>query len=127
MSNFIKKTRNPKTGELEDATYLDDFYGTHVYGVRFPDGSMYREEDLEEWKEPIYQNRTVEKYNAMEKYLVHDEKPLFSQAHRKTSDEWDFKVPYIGKWGNRLLDWIWFKVHRPKLSEDNFENHEKRF
>lgn len=36
MSNFIKKTRNPFTGKMEDALWADDYFGKHKYGVAFP-------------------------------------------------------------------------------------------
>lgn len=50
-----------------------------------------------------------------------DNKPLYSNVHKKISDKWDFKVPYIGKYGNLFLDWIWLRFHRVKLTESNFE------
>jgi hypothetical protein len=36
MSNFIKQTKNPMTGRWENAEWLDDHFGPHRYGVRFP-------------------------------------------------------------------------------------------
>ncbi len=36
MSNFIRKTRHPDTKEFEEAEWLDNYYGSHKYGVRFP-------------------------------------------------------------------------------------------
>ena len=50
-----------------------------------------------------------------------DKEPLFFSTHKKTSTDWDFKVPYIGRIGNRILDWIWLKTHRPKFTESNLE------
>jgi hypothetical protein len=46
MSNYTAKARNPKTGNVEDAEFLDDFYGKHIYGVRFSDGCVYVESEL---------------------------------------------------------------------------------
>lgn len=40
MSNFIMKTKNPNTGEWENAEWLDDYFGGHRYGVRFSDGHV---------------------------------------------------------------------------------------
>lgn len=41
MSNYFEWTRHPKTGSIEYAEWLDDAYGRHCYGVRFPsDGLM---------------------------------------------------------------------------------------
>lgn len=52
--------------------------------------------------------------------MSNDETPLISNVHKKTSDQWDFKIPYIGKL-NKVLDWFWVKFHRPKLTESNLE------
>lgn len=38
MSNYIKQTKNPKTGKWEDAHWMDDHFGKHHYGVSFPSG-----------------------------------------------------------------------------------------
>jgi len=44
MSNYFGTAKNPKTGEIEDVEFLDDFYGPHQYGIRFKDGTTYKEE-----------------------------------------------------------------------------------
>lgn len=44
MSNFTRNSINPATGKYEIATWLDDYYGPHRYGVRFQDGKIYPEE-----------------------------------------------------------------------------------
>jgi hypothetical protein len=36
MSNFQRLTKHPKTGKFELADWLDDYFGNHHYGVRFP-------------------------------------------------------------------------------------------
>jgi hypothetical protein len=41
MSNFFEKTIHPETGAEEEAEWLDDYYGRHQYGVRFPDGKIF--------------------------------------------------------------------------------------
>lgn len=43
MSDFIRDTYNPRHGKLEPAHWMDDYYGPHRYGVKFPDGSVYPE------------------------------------------------------------------------------------
>lgn len=45
MSNFIQTTKHPKTGKIEPATWLDDYFGPHQYGVKFSD-HIYQERDL---------------------------------------------------------------------------------
>jgi hypothetical protein len=49
MSTFHKSTRNPDTGKWEIAIWLDDHFGSHHYGVQFPDGNIHdaRERALE--------------------------------------------------------------------------------
>ena len=44
MSTFAKLTKNPATGKWEIATWIDDFFGRHQYGVKFPDGTVYNPE-----------------------------------------------------------------------------------
>jgi len=36
MSNFRRVAINPGTGEAQEAEFLDDYFGRHEYGVRFP-------------------------------------------------------------------------------------------
>jgi len=35
MSTYKAKTKNPITGEFENALWIDDHFGSHQYGVRF--------------------------------------------------------------------------------------------
>ena len=44
MSTYLKQTKHPITGEWHEATWIDDFYGRHRYGVQFPDGGTYNPE-----------------------------------------------------------------------------------
>ncbi len=46
MSNFLRLTLNPKTKKMEMATWMDNYFEQREYGVKFPDGEVYREEDL---------------------------------------------------------------------------------
>lgn len=48
MSNYIKKTKHPETGKIEEAEWLDDYFGSHKYVVRFPDGKVYYAWEIEE-------------------------------------------------------------------------------
>lgn len=48
MSNFLKETKHPKTGEWEMAQWLDNYFGHHKYGVWFPsDKKVYDVRDAE--------------------------------------------------------------------------------
>lgn len=35
MSSFSQITKHPLTGEYQKAEYIDDYFGPHVYGVKF--------------------------------------------------------------------------------------------
>ena len=48
MSNYTSKAINPKTGEEEEAEFLDDYYGKHKYVVRFKDGKVYELEEVKQ-------------------------------------------------------------------------------
>lgn len=47
MSSYLRKTKHPTTGEWQTAWWLDDYFAHHEYGVKFPDGSVFRPEGLE--------------------------------------------------------------------------------
>lgn len=49
MSTFKRKTKNPDSGHWEMATWIDDYFGSHRYGVEFMDGTIVNpnEVDLE--------------------------------------------------------------------------------
>lgn len=50
MSSFMRRTKNPQTGEFEDAFWLDDYFGWRRYGVSFRStGHVYRETE-HEWE-----------------------------------------------------------------------------
>lgn len=40
MSNYLRTTKHPKTGNWETAHWLDDHFGPHQYGVKFEDGTI---------------------------------------------------------------------------------------
>ncbi len=44
---YIQQAVNPVTKEWESAEILEDYYGPHKYGVRFSDGKVYPEDDVE--------------------------------------------------------------------------------
>lgn len=41
MSTYYAYTKHPKTARWENACWIDDHYGRHRYGVRFPDGDTF--------------------------------------------------------------------------------------
>lgn len=46
MSTYWQITKNPKTGKWEKATWIDDYFGSHRYGVKFPDGTVINPEKI---------------------------------------------------------------------------------
>lgn len=57
MSSFKQLTKHPQTGEMQMAEWLDDYFGRHRYGVRFPDGNVYQEHEIEEAKRKSKQTK----------------------------------------------------------------------
>jgi hypothetical protein len=47
MNNHRTEARHPITGEIEQADYLDDYFGPNEHGVRFDDGRIYTQAYLE--------------------------------------------------------------------------------
>lgn len=44
-------TKHPRRGEFELATWLDDYFGRHCYGVYFPStDEVFRSSDIKETK-----------------------------------------------------------------------------
>lgn len=48
MSNYTAPTFHPVTGAIEDAVWMDDYFGPHRYGVRFGDGTVHAASDCEQ-------------------------------------------------------------------------------
>lgn len=45
MSSFQAPSKHPVTGKIEDAIWMDDYFGSHKYGVLFADGRIFRGEE----------------------------------------------------------------------------------
>lgn len=45
MSSYYRRTKHPETGKFENAFWIDDYFGRHRYGVRFPSGRIFRASD----------------------------------------------------------------------------------
>lgn len=57
MSNFRKMTVHPKTGELLLADWLDNFFGLHRYGIRFPGSdAVFTESQIKHEGSPVTKN-----------------------------------------------------------------------
>lgn len=46
MSNFYQPTLDPRTKKTVQAEWLDDYFGPHRYGVRFPDGKVFSQREV---------------------------------------------------------------------------------
>ncbi len=51
MSNYYQEAKHPITGVVENAEWIDDYFGRHRYGVRFSDGTVYSEDQIRTLKE----------------------------------------------------------------------------
>lgn len=48
MSSYQKQTVHPETKQIENAEWIDDYFGNHNYGVRFPsDGKVFRADEFD--------------------------------------------------------------------------------
>lgn len=47
MSNYFGKAKHPETGEIQEVYFMDDYYGPHRYGVKFPDGKIFPDHDCQ--------------------------------------------------------------------------------
>jgi hypothetical protein len=46
----MRRTKNPATGEFENAAWLDDYFGRHRYGVQFPGEERVWRVDEHDWQ-----------------------------------------------------------------------------
>lgn len=47
MSNYTAPAIHPGTGVIQDALWLDDYYGPYRYAVRFDDGKVFQADACE--------------------------------------------------------------------------------
>lgn len=46
MSSYYAAAIHPVTGKIEEAFWIDDYFGPHRYGVRFSDGRVFPEHEV---------------------------------------------------------------------------------
>ena len=76
MSTYSKQTKHPVTGEWHEATWMDDFYGRHRYGVRFPNGETFNPDkiQLETREDEPQESTTKERFeDAYQRFQLCDE------------------------------------------------------
>lgn len=47
MRNYIAPAIHPETGVIQDADWLDNYYGPYRYAVRFDDGKVFQADACE--------------------------------------------------------------------------------
>lgn len=47
MSHYFAKAIHPVTKQVEDALFMDDYFGRHQYGIKFEDGRIYRADKVD--------------------------------------------------------------------------------
>ncbi len=69
MSTYVNKAINPKTMKIQEAWFIDDFYGQHQYGVAFRkdgDNAVFNTNKIERDEYDIYPIFQVEVPKAKE-------------------------------------------------------------
>ena len=66
MSTFYKQTKHPETNEWDFATWIDDYYGRHRYGVMFPSGEVFNPEKIKLETREAEPKTDVNKLNFIE-------------------------------------------------------------
>lgn len=52
MSNFYRITKHPESGQRLPAQWIDDHFGPHRYGIKFSDGKIFTESDIQAVEDP---------------------------------------------------------------------------
>lgn len=88
MSTFNKQTKHPVTGEWEDATWYDDFFGRHGYGVVFPsDEAKVDTTPGEGW----FERAKHIAYDNSNPLKTLEESPYYREAERLLVDIYDVR------------------------------------
>lgn len=64
MSTFNRLTKHPITRRWELATWYDDYFGNHHYGVVFLDGTVY-----DPWEKPLITDINAEEADVLNKEM----------------------------------------------------------
>lgn len=92
MSTFQEWTKHPKTGEIEQAVWIDDYFGNHNYGVKFADGNIYdprevkiemkskpMETNKEQWKEEWANSEVAKRIESVELFAINHGFPQWNK------------------------------------------------
>ena len=79
MSTYNKQTKHPVTKEWEVATWADDYYGNHRYGVVFSNGDTFDPEKIKlETREEKIEEKQVNPKEAIGTPQWRKERPVYS-------------------------------------------------
>lgn len=78
MSSYLTKKYHPRTGKEEQCWALDDYYGPHEYGYKFPDGKVFSQKEVDD-TERIAQK--VHQFNIIQNQYKH----IVMKAKTKTN------------------------------------------
>jgi len=92
MSSYQRKTQHPLTLHFENAEWLDDYFGQHNYGVRFPsDGQVFRADEFEWEPRP-------EHAGALVPTFIFKEQMTIEQTHK--GSRFDHPMHEVEEHGN---------------------------
>ena len=104
MSTYKKITKHPQSGIYEKATYRDDYFGPHIYGVEFEsDGKVYPIEIVE--RQQIYDFWVDDVLNAFRKFLpTNNEKKKWESEEEAIIDFLNMvQAEYTKRWADDPL------------------------
>jgi hypothetical protein len=70
MSNYYAKAYNPKTQIIEEAEWLDNHFGPHLYGIKFGDGNIWPQDECGMAAMAIALAKLKNKIDLQEKLIV---------------------------------------------------------
>lgn len=74
MSNYYTEAKRPKGKKFEKVLMMDNCYGHHLYGVQFPDGSIFREEKC------LFRDTKKLSLEELDKLIVKDLKRAYNEG-----------------------------------------------
>ena len=123
MSNYYRLTKHPITGKWGTAEWVDNYFGHHMYGVKFKDGCVFNPyQEKVETKDDIMKKK-IKSNNGL--YAVVEDGELVFVEHKESgndnffsdSQEWLYELYKILK---RCDEIGCFKGCRDK-EEDDYE------
>jgi len=125
MSNYLKQTKHPITGEWHEAMWMDDYYSRHHYGVQFPDSKIFNPDKTKletRDDEPVTTNyvdsRTLEEKDSDNKkgYGTLTTASSMTYTEKRLRDEWSQGV-FIVNGEKEIADWWLNKIHQAVAEE----------